>query len=507
MKKTLYAIAFTGIFAGLFAISCTKFDSTKLGTDIIPEVDNINTFADTLDIITTQGIFTSEDTVKVGSSDAFVFGQISNDPDFGTTKADLFLETKPLFYPYYIGGFQDTILHIDSLVLCLSYKGFYGDSSVNQQFQLFEVNGQADSFWKDSIMLFRPITYGPPVKPTPISDVVTVDVRTLKNYQKISNGKDSVNNQIRFKILPGSDFASLFVQQDSSLNGPNNGFRNDSIFRSKFSGFGVKSLSGNSILYTSLTDENTRLEIYYKKRRDNVVDTAFSVLKVDQMGSPRVKMSAFANHIVRDRSTGTYPLTGMPVDELYLQTTPGTFATLSIPGLTDYPKRIIHRAQISIEQVPSSNFLYDSIFSAPPYLYLDLKDTGVNNRFKPIYEDLNPLAYYNPDYTGNLITVPVFPYSVDFNYYGGMERRKYDQLSGRNISYYVFNVSRFVQKISKQEIPNYTMRLMAPYQIFYKQYGDYILGYKNPILYGRVKLGGGGNPNYKMRMVIIYSRL
>ncbi len=506
MKKTFNAIAFIGIIAWLLAVSCTKFDTTKLGTDIIPEVDNITTFADTLDIISSQGIFTNEDTVKMNSADGFLVGQISNDPDFGTTKAELFFEPKPFGYPYYIGDIHDTILQIDSLVLCLSYKGFYGDSSVVQQLQLFEVDGQADSFWKDSTILNRPITYAPPLLPTPISNIVPVDVRTLRNYQKISKGKDSVVNQIRLKILPGSAFATLFAQQDSSLTGPNNGFRNDSLFRSKFSGFGIKSLSGNSILYTMLTDDATRLEIHFKKRKNNVVDTSFSVLKLDRVGGARIKASSFANHIQRDRSTGTYPLPGLPADEIYLQTTPGTFADLSIPGLTGYPKRIIHRAQITIEQAPSSNFLYDSIFSAPPYLYLDLKDTGVNNRYKPIYEDLNPLSFYNPDFMGGL-SVPVFPYSVDYNYYGGAIRKKYDPISGRNISYYVFNVSRFVQKISKQEISNYGLRIFAPYQIFYKQYGNYVVAYNNPLAYGRIKVGGGGNSNYKMRMVIIYSLL
>ncbi len=39
---------------------CTKLDTTTLGGDLIPIVDNVNTFADTLDITATQGIFADE---------------------------------------------------------------------------------------------------------------------------------------------------------------------------------------------------------------------------------------------------------------------------------------------------------------------------------------------------------------------------------------------------------------------------------------------------------------
>ena len=53
---------------------------------------------------------------------------ITNDPIFGNTSASLFLQLKPAFYPFYIKGTKDSII-VDSVVLILSYKGFFGDSS------------------------------------------------------------------------------------------------------------------------------------------------------------------------------------------------------------------------------------------------------------------------------------------------------------------------------------------------------------------------------------------
>lgn len=507
MKKYFAAVIVPALLALIFlGNSCTKLDTTDLGADLIPEVDNINTFADTLDIITSQGIFDTEDTAKIYLTDAHVLGKIENDPDFGRTTGDIFLQPKPDFFPFYLGNAGDTITTIDSMVLCLSYKGFFGDSTVPQQIQAYEIDpDQIDFFWRDSLYLYKPITYAPSLKPAPISPVTSVDIRTLKNYVKISKGQDSVINQIRIKIDPSSEFYTELLAQDSTPTGAN-GFYNDSIFRRRFPGLGVKAVSGNALMYTALMEANTRLEIHFKKRRNNVIDTSYSSFTMNQYEVNRVKPSASANHLVRDRSTGTYPPTGVPVDELYIQTTPGTYAGLSIPGLTGYPKRVIHRAQIMIEQVPSANFLYDSIFAPPNFLYLDLKDTGSNNFYKPIYEDLNPSQFYKPDYVQGT-SIPYYPSQVDFNYYGGVVRKKFDPISGRNISYYLFNVSRFVQKISKAEIPNHSLRLSAPYSFTYPQYTRIITNYNNPLAFGRVKVGGGGNANYKMRMVIIYSRI
>ena len=79
--------------------SCTKIDSTTLGSDLIPAVDNVTTFADTLDIIATQGTF-DESAARTAISDLHVLGAITNDPVFGKTEAEIFLEMKPGFDPF-----------------------------------------------------------------------------------------------------------------------------------------------------------------------------------------------------------------------------------------------------------------------------------------------------------------------------------------------------------------------------------------------------------------------
>lgn len=77
MFKRLLPTALTGyVLLVIVNWSCTKLDTTTLGSDLIPAVDNVYTFADTLDIISTQGIF--DDTFKISRSETnIVMGYFS----------------------------------------------------------------------------------------------------------------------------------------------------------------------------------------------------------------------------------------------------------------------------------------------------------------------------------------------------------------------------------------------------------------------------------------------
>jgi hypothetical protein len=158
--------------------------------------------------------------------------------------------------------------------------------------------------------------------------------------------------------------------------------------------------------------------------------------------------------------------------------------------------RIIHRAEIIVEQIAGSTG--NDVFSAPQYLYLDLIDSGNTRKYKPIYYDLNNTQSYDPD---NFISF--FPtQGIDQNYFGGFKRVMEDGLGIR--AYYNFNVTRYVQSLVTKGGINYNFRLFAPYNIYY--YG-LKLPYKNNLAYGRVKIGNGNNAKYRLRMRIIYSKI
>jgi Domain of unknown function (DUF4270) len=495
-------LSFVVIVFSFLTFSCTKIDTTTLGSDLIPAVDNVTTFADTLNINCTQGIF--NDTItRVARTDLHVLGSISNDPVFGKTAADLYLELKPNFFPYYFGNAGDTInaaqipgTGFDSVVLCLAVKSFYGDTNATQIFSVYQIDEQNSNFKDSSYKLdFLPVGGLPPLGPELGRD--TVKYAGLWDYTKFYPGsvKDSVNHQIRIKLTYPA-FLDMFTSvagRDTSVS--DNKYKSDSLFKQKMKGFAVVADrgQGNGLFYIDLNDPATRLEFHYK--RNTVKENAYSSFYFSSGIS--TSASAHATHLDRDRSGAevSTPQAGA----VYIQTTPGTYANLSIPGLASLQNSIIHRAEIFVEQIAPSTPV-DNVLAPPLYLYLDLIDTASGGPSKPIYFDLNPTTLYYPDNS-----ISFFPTGgIDFTYFGG-DRRIKDNGSGP-LYYYTFNVSRYVQHIVTDHIYNYGMKLSAPFNLHY--YG-YSVGFRNNLANGRIKVGSGSNltVDYRMKMRIVYSKL
>jgi hypothetical protein len=503
LKRFLPISLLSYFFVVVINWGCTKLDTTNLGSDLIPAVDNVHTFDTTLDITSTQGYF--NDSFKIFKSENQVLGYISNDPQFGQTEANIFLQPKPSFYPFYFGNAGDTLVGVDSVVLCLSYSGAWGDTSQLQDLKVYEINDQE---FADSVFKFKKIDYQP-VLGNEIGSR-TIDIRRLADKVIIANGKDSVTNQIRIKLSDA--YRDALFGRDSSKISPtnNNAFFNDSLYRKFYNGLAVKSGgAANALMYINLTDTKTRLEVHLRKKNTGTgkLDTVYNSLSIATNDFATLLPSATSNYIKRTLSSN---VTNPSASELYLQTGPGTFASLKIPGLAGLSNRIVHRAQINIEQIPE-NDLYDSLFSVPPYLYLDLLDTGTT-KWKPLYFDLNPNTTYDPDFKSGF---PYFPGNgeIDYTYFGGLARKRINAI-GKSVYYYDLNITRYVQQMVTKGTPNYEMRLFPGFRILYPQYSTSTFAVSaiplnNPLAYGRIKIKSGSypDPQLKMRLRIIYSKL
>ncbi|MEI7735744.1 MAG: DUF4270 family protein [Ferruginibacter sp.] len=500
VQKRFVSIAIVALlFFTYFNSGCSKLETTDIGSDLLPAVDNIHTFDTLLTINASQGIFNLDSTL-VSSTDDQILGKVT-DPLFGITQANVFVQLKPTFFPFYYGNAKDTInsslapgTGFDSVVLCLSYKGFWGDSSVPLNLDVWDVPVNAGGLW-DSLYRARNINYAPPLG-TKLGSA-TIDIRRMGDFVKYANKKDSSQNQIRIKL--SNSFANTLFGYDSVGNNP---FRSDSIFRRSQNGFAITVNSGNALMYTNFADSTTKLEVHYRRKNNGVLDTTYTAFRIYTVfGSSMVAPSVSANNIIRSRSG--YPVNSPAATDLYLQSQPGTYANLNIPALAGVSNRVIHHAEIIMEQVPD---VTSNIFTPPNILYLELKDTSIASRWKPIYLDLNPGVNYDPDNATYF-----FPSGgVDYSYHGGYVRNKSDQF-GNSIRYYNFNITRYVQQLVTQHKPNYQFRLSAPYKIEYPQFigsfEDAKRAGNNRLAFGRVKLGSGSNANYRMRLRLVYSKL
>jgi Domain of unknown function (DUF4270) len=523
IKKYSLAVLSTAFLMTIIGVSCTKFDTTSLGSDILL-VDNINTFADTIGnnsspILSTQDYLTKDSTLIL-KTESHVIGKV-NDAIFGNTDAAIYLQFKPTFYPFYFGNAGDTVKRgtvlnsspnagFDSAFICLSYRGSWGDTTATNLNQIIEVRQVTDVLFKNKTdTLWGGMVYQPVVNSALLGSAV-INPQTIAKYTKYGRGAfaDSANNQIRIK-LDYSTFETIFNTEDSALASAKNGFTNDSTFRNRFNGFEVKVRSGstgNTLYYVNLGDAKTRLEFHYHKIKAGVKDTVVQSFQLYTAATINAQASSTANYVKRDYSTGALPPPNLVSNNIFLQTGPTTtFANIKIPQLTNYANRIVHRAYLIIEEdpIPSDNKYY----TAPQSLYLDLKDTSlaVPQRYKPIYFDLSS-GGYNPDGT---VSPFYFPQNnVDQNVFGGIALKRVNPF-GQEFTRYEFNITRYVQHILSNGYKNYELRLFAPYKFNYPQYTgtQFMIPYFNAAAFGRVRLGSGTNPNHKMKLVVVYSNI
>ncbi|MGK2862901.1 MAG: DUF4270 family protein [Chitinophagaceae bacterium] len=471
--------------------SCKKInESSTLGGNLIPVVDNITTFDTLLTVEAFNDTFSVlTDTTYYSSDYENFLGLITNDPFFGKTDARLFLELKPPNYRYTFLGKPDS-LHIDSVVLILDYVETYGDSNAVQTVNVYEIPQSSD--FGDTSYTIRKNNYSKAGLLGSRTFVPGVLKDSVKAYQ------DTTARQLRIRL--NDAFGQRLLNYDTISTSSKGAYYSDSAFRSYFKGFALESTSGNALIGVNLEGANTKLAIYYKDDNGDLPvekwDTA--VAYFSYAANPT---SFSANYIKRDYA-GT-PLAAAiggttPDDLVYIQSAPGSFATLKIPGLKNLNNRVIHRAELIMEQVYDVS---DTLFY-PTKLYLDAYDSS-ESKFRTIPYDVT----FNGTGSSNLNSFGTSPIQTNDG-------------TGNNIKSWHFNLTRYVQHIVNDTEPVYDLRLSAPVYIseLYRP-GDFgTTSIKVPAFIvnneagkGRVRLAGNTGPSdtnpRRMRLRIVYSKI
>ena len=486
MFKTKIALPFiTLLFLSFLNWHCTKIDTTTIGAGLIPAVDNVNTFDTLITVIANTIDSSATDCPTIYPGEDHALGIIKNDPLFGTTQASIFVQMEPPFFPFYWPAIK-TDMTLDSVVLVLSYRGAYGDSTIPQKVDVHEIS---NTFTPDSSSCS---TYG--FNSAILGSAIYTPQR-LSDSVKVTD--DTSSNQLRIKLsnAAGIAFGQKLLLQDSSSTGA---FNNDSTYKLFSKGFAIvpdASFTGNALTYYNLTDLNTKLAVYFKYKRAGLSDTA--VVYYFAMGLFGFDANNIAHNHTGSEMSKYVTNVPRPLGDtvIYLQNSPGTYAQIQLQGLDKLSNRIIHRAELTMEEVYSPSTL-DNIFIAPDFLYLDMKDS--TNGF-----------YHNVPC--DLVTTNGVP---DISSFGGVRTNFTDSL-GHTRSKYIFNLSRYIQKIVTTHRSNATLRLRAPTYIsttigFTDDCGLITppLAYPlNDPAFGRVKMGGGNSTNYRMKLRIIYSKL
>jgi hypothetical protein len=483
----IFSICLTGFFWG-----CTRIGVTDIGGGLIPNIDGVATFDTLMDVVTDN--FDDPDTARIYKADNHLLGAINNDPLFGKTKASMYFELKPNAYPFYFPGEKDS-LKVDSAVLILSYKGMYGDSTVPLTLNVSEIsqNTHLDptltypSNYPNTI----PISTG-----AALANPITLDIRRLAD--SVNNRFENATHQIRIRLF--DKVANRFIKGYDSTNA----YLSDSTFKTYFAGFAVTTnpgAAGNALLKINMGDTNTKFALYFSSSSTGATkrDTSVAYFNFSYF------VSGDANFVTRDR-TGSevakhFTTTSKPDSLVYVQTSPGTYVRVRVPGLRNLSNRIIHRAELIAEQVPDDANLttLETKMLPPRYLLLSIYDSAIKTK-RNIPNDYI-LGQSGPNIES----------------FGGF--LSYKTLLGYDrVAAYTFNLSRYVQGIVTRKDSSYTMRISAPANDSLMYTGPYPLNKTSQLNYltptvgndpgeGRVRLGGGTNTRFRMRLRIVFSRI
>jgi hypothetical protein len=457
------------------AYSCTKIKTTDIGSDLIPAVDNISTFDTTLEVITENFIFPDSTQPRLvgnidGTTPAMVAGYISNDPQFGTTNGSLYFYVSPPLYPYPY-EVKDS-LYLDSAVLAIKWNGItYGDTDRVQKFDVFRLDAPLDG--DSAYRITDEFSYGALIGSSSFAPKILDDSLFPRGQ--------AVKNQLRIRL--SDDFGRAMLALDTS-----GALGKDSLFKRFLPGLAVVpdvagASTANAIMGFTVSDTNTYLRVYYRYDTASRKDTTSKTWRwpINAGFANNIKRNYTGSEFAQSTSTGADSVA-------YLQTTPGTYSVIRIPGIDAFKALkgnvVIHRAEISMTQIPSVA-QNDHIFTAPSYLYLDYLDTATGRR-RPFILDGFPQGAYNPGVIGGT-------------------RKAVDGPGGTVVSEYRFNIPRYIQDIVTRNNPNFPFYLSAPYSIFYTV--PPIFAGLNNLAIGRVKVGGGSKTGQKMVLRIIYSKI
>ena len=490
MKQYRLAFGLLTLSALLVFFSCKRInEGTELGSDLIPPVDNINTFDTVLDVA--SNLARLNDTSRFLYTDQGALGA-TNDPLFGQTKADLYFNISATTYGYYPflvrpqdAGNTDS-LQIDSVVLALAYTGNYGDTNSQHSVEVYEI-AQNAGFNDTTLHEFNRADFATTgsnlVVPVPGITNGTFRINQLNDTMRFIGKRDTTKfvNQLHIQLNPS--LGRRLAQFDtSSTNLTQAGFRTDSIFKTLFRGLAIKTTSSanpGGLAYFALNDPNTRLTVYFRTNKSGIRDTSSVTFNHATNGQA---------NIIRRTPGGAYQSTlanANPNDpQLYLQSTPGSYAALKILGLENLSNRVVHRAELIVPRLSDPS---DNTFGPPSRLLLDRRNaTGVTSFV--LDRDL-----------------PVSPSgTISFSVFGGSLGT--DQT-------YRFNITRHVQGVITRREPNDSLRMYAALRsiLYVPSLGGRIsVPGISRVAEGRVVVAGGSfaSPaDNRLRVRIIYSKL
>ncbi len=394
----------TFLLVALLMASCNK-KPEQVGLDLQPTSVRLSVVFDNSAGLLSHSL--REDSVRtdVNVVKTAMLGSML-DPVFGKTTAEIYSQFRLSENGH---DFGDAPV-IDSLVLSLSYSGFYGDTMTSQTIRVFELDQDLDP---DSAYYSNQTVsdYG-----VELASMTFVPAPT----DSVTVGGDAETPQLRIRL--SDDFAQKIVDADGTV------FEDNENWLEFMKGLRITtdpvSSSGGIMLFDMLAS-NTALTIYYRTE-----DSQDTLLFTFLSNSNCARFTAFDHNNYLEASPEFRAQTidgdtSLGENLFYLQSMGGVKAQIRLPDIRDF----LDKDTVAINEARLIFNIYDdgTELEAPPQLGLAMID-----------ED------------GDYVPLPDAGESA--TYYGGY-------LNDAGTQYF-FRISRHVQQVLNGDTPNYPLALL-----------------------------------------------
>ena len=449
------------LLISLFIFSACNNPDT-VGLEVDPDYAINGVLIDTSTIVSRT---VPEDSISTIALNKYPMGYMQ-DPVFGTTEANVALS---LTLPSNNQTFGTSPV-LDSAVLVLKYADFYGDS-VQSTYQINvhrlqnALNGNFN-YTNKSNFGFNNTVIG--------TKSVHVSLKDSVKVTEIVTGKPDVqkNKPAHIRIPISASFIT-----NNFLNGVPANFADNATFKDFIKGLYVtvdkaQSTGRGGILYFDLSSDNASgLEIYYKSQNGTAVDTTMLNFKIQ---------ASQANPVA---SNFNHNYAGTPV-EVQLTNPDQQFLTTYVQGLGGLRTKINFPYLTNLKEL-------GNITINKADLIIDVEGGAVP--FAP----LPRLILYRTDIANQRQSVPDLssdPRALLESQFGGFYNS--------NTKRYTFALTSYVQDIVNGRLKQYDT-FIAPAEVTADRASAIL---PTAGVAGRSILGTKGNPTYKMKLNIIYTK-
>jgi len=429
-------------------------ENTILPRDLVPAVDNINTFDSSFDLITHtlyQDSFLTggyRSGLQLSSSATYytACGTILSDPSFGKTVAAMHVEVLPAV-PNFTFKAATTAMTIDSVVLSMPFKMAYGDTNATAGTQTFKLyrsiktgtelsrDSAQYEFTKDSFDAANPLAS------------LSVDFNTISSDSPLVAGLHQ-QPQLRF-LLPKWFGDSVKAQVSLGATGA---LATYSGFLSWWKGFAIvpDSTTGRTLGY--FDSYRTRLTFYYRyPKTGGGEDTVNDVFSFDPYYCNRFNT---ITHNYTGSLSASFINTQSSLGDslLFLQNEPGLVNVFHVPGILQLPNVIVNRAELVFTGAPIQNWSDTLAYSPLARLQIFRTDTtGNNDKVAEDYAQFNSSAYVDG-------------------------KRSNVVIGGLTYPQYKFTVTYSIQKIISQKDSTFRFKIMGANQGYPAAYRSILCG-------------------------------